>query len=47
MANPNAYEYARIVGIGVMAALRQDMTDRQKQALKKLKERSDKRDGKK
>lgn len=44
---PSPYEYARILGIGVMATLRQDMTDRQKQALKKLKDRTDKRDGKK
>ncbi|MEV0526622.1 hypothetical protein AB0I66_24575 [Streptomyces sp. NPDC050439] len=47
MANPNAYEYARIVGIGVMATLRGDMTDRQKRALQKLKDRTDKRDRKK
>lgn len=48
MANPNAYELARIYGISAVAAMRGgEFTDRQKRALKKLKERTDKRDRKK
>ncbi|MGV2914477.1 hypothetical protein [Streptomyces alfalfae] len=41
---PSAYEYARILGIGAMATLRGDMTDRQKRALAKLAERTAKRE---
>lgn len=45
MANkPSPYEYARILGIGAMATLRGDMTDRQKAALKKLERRTAKRE---
>ncbi|MGW2226810.1 hypothetical protein [Streptomyces formicae] len=45
MANPSAYELARIYGISVAAALRGGTyTTKQKRALKKLAERSARRE---
>lgn len=48
MANPNAYDLARIYRISAVAAMRGgEFTDRQKRALQRIKDRTDKRDGKK